>query len=223
MSGTLPHDTPVSLDVPAARRGGRFLLGSFLVFAAMIVVDLVRSTLDGSLAAERTAADQLGVDPNELPPEVVARIHGEPSLLDPMPYVLIAGATAFAVGVTVVARASGPTRRRPGAVAATAAVVCAVAWGAAQVVALLVRSAGMAVGNVLPVLVTVTCAAGGVALVALVVALRPSGVARRTGTVVAGLGVVTVAACFTLPPLVPFALGAVLGVPLAATRRSRTL
>ncbi|MEU6696954.1 hypothetical protein [Pseudonocardia sp. NPDC046786] len=226
MSGTRPATTGTSrddVDVPRVRRGARLLVGSFAVLIAMIVVDLVRTVLDGSLAAETAAAEELGVDVNELPPEVVAQIHGEQSLLDPMPYLLIAGAAAFAFGIATVARAVRPARRGSGAVAVTAAVVCAAAWSAAQVVALLVGVGGKAVEGWLPVLVTVTCATGGVALVALVVALRPSGVARRTGTVVAGLAGASVVASFALPPLVPFVLGAVLGAPLAVARRSSTL
>ena len=68
---------------------------------------------------------------------------------------------------------------------------------------------------------TVTTALGGAAVAALAVALR--GVAGRTGTVLAVLGVVVVLGCLLLDPIVPFVLAGVLGVALARLGASATM
>lgn len=227
MSTTIASTSPTTTapEARTLRRAGWSLIGSLVAFLVGLTVTIVQGLLSGALTAEQEAADRLGVGVNELPPEVVAEIYGRPgwaqALLIALPFVI--APVLFVIGVRGATTPALP-RHRPVALAATGlALGCAGAWTTAQVLSALLEVEQLPVQGAMPILVTLTSAFGGAALVALVVVLRARGHARRTGVVVAVLGALTVVACFTMPPFAPFLLGLVLGVPLARTRVSATM
>ena len=92
-----------------------------------------------------------------------------------------------------------------------------------QVLSYLLEVENLPVQGPVTLLVTLMTAFGGGAMLALALALRGLGIARRTGLVVAVLGGLTVLVCFVLPPFAPFLLAVILGVALVRTRRSVTM
>lgn len=129
---------------------------------------------------------------------------------------LVAAAVLLVIG-TATAAAASPSR--PLAVGAViAAVGCAL--GVTGLV-MLAELGGLDVEGLYIPVATVTTALGGAAVAALAAALR--GVAGRTGTVLAVLGVVVVLGCLFLDPIVPFVLAGVLGVALARLGASATM
>jgi hypothetical protein len=132
---------------------------------------------------------------------------------------LVAAAVLLVIG-TATAAAASPVR--PLAIGAVvAAVGCALGVGGLVTASMLAELGGLDVEGLYLPLATVTTALGGAAVAALAVALR--GVARRTATVLAVLGVIVVLGCLFLDPIVPFVLAGVLGVALARSGASATM
>jgi hypothetical protein len=219
-SALVPADTSATV-----RRGGWWLLASFGAFLAGFVVVMLQGILDGTIAAENEAAERLGVGVNELPPEVVAEIHGQPGrlegLLIALPLVL--APVLFVIGVRAASAVATAAERRFAVVARVLAVACAVTWIAVQVLSYLLEVENLPVQGPVTLLVTLMTAFGGGAMAALALTLRPLGIARRTGAVVAVLGGLSVLTCFVLPPFAPFLLAVILGVALVRTRPSATM
>ncbi len=215
----------VPTDTGAVRRGGWWLIASFAAFLIGFVVVIGQGALDGTIAAEQEAAERLGVGVNELPPEVVAQIHGQPGALEgvlvALPLVL--APVLFVLGVYAASSVAAASERRFAVVARVLAIGCAAVAIAVQVLSFLLEVENLPVQGPITLLVTLTSAFGGGALVALVLALRPRGIARRTGVVVAVLGALSVLACFVLPPFAPFLIAVILGVALVRTRPSVTM
>jgi hypothetical protein len=132
---------------------------------------------------------------------------------------LVAGAVLLVIGTATAASASPTRPLTVGAVAAAAG--CALGITGLVAASMLAELGGPALDGLYVPLATVTSALGGAAVAALAVAVR--GIARRTGIVVAVLGVVVVLGCLFLDPIVPFVLAGVLGVPLARSGASATM
>lgn len=226
MSAPSPASAPAPADTSATvRRGGWWLVASFAAFLVGFVVVIVQGIVSGTIAAENEAAERLGVGVNELPPEVVAEIHGQPGRLEgvliALPLVL--APVLFVLGVRAASAVAAGAERRFAVVARVLAVACAVTWIAVQVLSYLLEVENLPVQGPVTLLVTLMTAFGGGAMLALALALRAAGVARRTGVVVGVLGGLSVLACFVLPPFAPFLLAVILGVALVRTRPSVTM
>jgi len=132
---------------------------------------------------------------------------------------LVAAAVLLVIGTATAATASPA---RPLAIGAVlAAVGCALGVIGLVTASTLAELGGLDVEGLYIPLATVTTALGGAAVAALAFALR--GVARRTATVPAVLGVIVVLGCLFLDPIVPFVLAGVLGVALARLGASATM
>jgi hypothetical protein len=215
-----PADTAATV-----RRGGWWLIASFTAFLVGLVVVMVQGIVTGAIAAEQEAAERLGVGVNELPPEVVAEIHGQPGRLEGVLIALplLLAPVLFVLGVRAASSVAAASERRFAVVAVVLALACAATWIVVQVLSFLLEVEHLPVQGPVTVLVTLTSAFGGGAMVALALTLRALGIARRTGLVVAVLGGLSVLACFALPPFAPFLLAVILGVALVRTRRSATM
>lgn len=200
-----------------ARRALWFFLGSFVSYLAIIVVSIVLSNPDYQTALY-DKADELGLNQNHLPPEVMAELSR--TYPDPITS-LVATAVLFVLSGVLLAlgvRLLGLLAFRP-ALAKVAAVL-AVLGGIAMAVMtflprLLADGSEWLAGNwwIYMGLVAAAVIASSLALILVAVAVRNAGLARRTAIVVVVLCVLTIVAQVATagaPPIVPMLLGAVL-------------
>ncbi|HWJ09798.1 MAG TPA: hypothetical protein VNS46_10505 [Nocardioides sp.] len=212
-------------DAGAARRASRMFLGSFVGFVGIVItsaaVDSARDT------AQREAADELDVNLNHLPADVLARILQEDSstvatvlnlVFATISVVLFAAAIHALVGVP---GARGAVAR--GAVAL--AVVGGLSWLGMNAAELALRSEpGWLMDNwwIYMTLVAVFVIAACLALMTAVACLWGTGRARRTGIVVIAICALTIVAQLTVnaPPIVPMLLGAIYAFNVARAVRT---
>lgn len=218
--------TPVEAAPDAASRAWRafwLFLGSFLSFIAVIVVSLVLSNPDYQEALY-ARAQELGVNQNYLPADVLAQIvreHPEPA------WTYWVNAVLFALSAVLAAtglRLMGGIAGARGVLPTKAAVALAVVGGLAMAtMAFLPRP--LADGNgwladnwwIYMTLVGVFVVGTSLALILVAVALRETGLARRTGVVTIALCALTIVAQLTVsaPPIVPMMLGTIYAFNLA--------
>ena len=197
-----------------ARRASALFLGSFAGFVGIVVASVLDADRD---VAQRQAAEELGVNLNHLPPEVLARILREESS-NPAVVLTISCALVsvvlFALAVWSLVGVAGQ-RRHPLAVGAVGlAVAGGLAWMGMNASEVLLRfEPGWLVDNwwIYMTLVAAFVVAACLALVLAVIRLWPTGVARRTAVVVIVLCSLTVLVQLTVnaPPIVPMLLGAI--------------
>lgn len=211
------RDTVTDPQARTLRRAGGWLVASGLAGVAAVAAVVTVEVAGGYADAAQQAADRRGVAVEELPPDVLAEIYGNPTwgdeLLLAVPLTLVA--VLFVVGMR---RAAADGRGGLAVAAVGLAVLCAVSWVGVLAGSGLVEVERLDVQRWVEALVVLTVAAGAAAVAALAVDLRGRGVARRTGAVVAVLGVLALVGCFALPPVLPFLLAGVLGAALTRTR-----
>lgn len=190
-------------------------LGSFLSFVGVIIVSMVISSSEYQTAVY-DRAEQLGVNQNFLPAEELAdivRTYPDPfvTYLATSGFFLLS-AVLFAFGLRLLGGISGNSTLT------RAAIALAVLGGVCMAVMTFLPRF-LADGNVwllenwwvYMTLVGVAVVAACVAvIVVVVVAMRASGLARRTGFVVVALSALTIVVQLTVsaPPIVPYLLGA---------------
>lgn len=223
------HLSPSAIRL--VRRGGWLLCASFGLFVAFVVVIIVFSVEEQRVQQE--AADRLGVNINDVPARVVAPIlreHHPPLVFDLALLVLILASTVlFALAVWTLTGVQG-RRRHPVAVAATVlAAVATLAFPLLMVLGFFLEQdpppdwAFDAWDNLWTQSVSAFGVVESIALICLILVLRPTSLARRTGRVVmvlSGLCVLSVLVGGS-PPVVPLLLGAVLGGVLIRSVGSR--
>jgi hypothetical protein len=207
----------------AARVSGWRLLAAAGLFLFALVCAVVSQSTSGIMQAEDEAAARLGVNLNELPADVLAEIHrGESwvgAALVALPF--LAAAVLLFLGIRSAARTATVRYRVTAAVATTLAALSALTWAYVQVASPFYVEPVQRL--VLPAVIAST-AAGCAALGVLAIALRGSGIARRTAAVVAVLAAATtVGAFFVVPPFAPYVLAAVLAPALVRTPASPTM
>jgi hypothetical protein len=217
---------PVAITPEAARTArlaGQRLLAAAGAFLLALVCAVVGGSTSGTAEAEDAAAARLGVNPVELPAQVLAEIHrGESPLgaaLVALPF--LAAAVLLYRGVSAGAQVAAPALRGPATLSMALAAVSALAWGYVQV-------AGPFYTDVLQLFVfpavIVSTASGCAALVALALVVRGSSLARRTAATVAVLGAAaTIGAFIAVPPFAPYVLGVALASGLVRTHASPTM
>jgi 8-oxo-dGTP pyrophosphatase MutT (NUDIX family) len=197
-----------------ARRASGLFLGSFAGFVGIVVASVLDADRD---AAQREAAEELGVNLNHLPPEVLARILREDSSnLAVFATILFAllSVVLFAFAVWTLVGVAGQRRNLLAGGAVALAVAGGVAWLGVNASEVLLRfEPGWLVDNwwIYMTLVATFVVAACLALILAVLRLWGTGLARRTAVVVIVVSALTVVAQLTVnaPPIVPMLLGAI--------------
>lgn len=205
-------DEATSNSVTRAGRAFWLSVGSFLSFIGVIVVSLSNSEYQTALYDR---AEELGVNQNFLPPDELAEIVR--TFPDPLVVSLVTVALfllsgfLLAYGLRLLGGVAGSVRLTW--TAATLAVLGGVCMAVVTFLPrLLADGNGWLLENwwVYMTLVAVAVIAACVGVILIVAAMRPSGLARRTGMVVAALCALTIVAQLTVtaPPIVPNLLAA---------------
>lgn len=223
-----PIDHTASTAIGHAGRAFWLFIGSFLSFVGVIVVSMLLSNSEYQTALY-DRAEELGVNQNFLPADELAdivRTYPESTV------VLVTTAVLFLFSATLLAWGF----RRLGVIAGHSnltylAMTLAVLGGVCMAVMtflpkLLADGNGWLLDNwwIYMTLVGIAVIASCVALIVTVVAMRPSGLARRTGIVVAALCALTIVAQLTVtaPPIVPTLLAAVFAFNVRRAARTAT-
>jgi hypothetical protein len=217
-----PQTTLSPADARRVRRGGWLLVVSFLMFVGFVAAIIFDQSGYGQAAQD--AADRLGVGVNDVPAEVLAPINREYSdsvrSLVLLVWVLVVFGL-FIAGLRTAAAIAGPGRRRSLRNAMTGlAALTPLCW-----VMVFLLDFGISVQSppqwVLRLYdagygaaIAANTVGGSLALMCLVVLLRPTRIARRTGVVVLALSALGTVAAVSVgaPPIVPLLLGAALGL-----------
>jgi hypothetical protein len=217
-------------EVRAARTGGWLFIGSLAAFAAGVATIVVGADPDYA-AAEQAAADRLDVPVGSLPAAAVAQLavdhpaNGSAvvAVLLPLAMLLFSLGTLAAVGAA--SRGRGWLR----GLAVAFGLLAPLGWFGYMLLESRITSGAVPPAVTLEEYDTYArpaMSASGLgaclALICLVVLLRPLGIARRTGlVVVVACGLAALAAVAVgVPPILPLLLAGVLGVVLVRTRPS---
>ncbi|GAA1522181.1 hypothetical protein [Nocardioides humi] len=213
---TITESAATSGVAARAKTATWLFLGSFVACVGVIVVSMLLFNRDYQTALY-DRADELGVNQNHLPAEVMADLgRAHPDALG----VLVATAALFLLSGALLAWGTGLLGGVAGRRASTqAAIVLALLGGLAMaVMTFLPRrlSGGSAwlADNwwVYLTLVNTAVIADALALILVAIGVRSAGLARRTAVVVIALCALTVVAQLvaSAPPIVPMLLGTVL-------------
>lgn len=210
------HDQTVGVRLDIGVRAGAWgMIASFVIFAIGVLVSI--ATTGDRAKAEQAAADRLGVPIPDLPAVELAKVSEQfpPTGQDIVNVLLLVLATVvFAVAIATA---------RVGWLATALAILTPVGWLVYLLLGVTVTNGAVPPESTLALYdryalpaMAVSSTGGCLAIVAIILALRSRGVARRSGTVLlvlAALGAVA-AVVWGVPPVLPMLLGTILGITL---------